>query len=179
MPSTAASAGCKRRMISDASDLRSSRGFRLIWRRPLFGVMLVPSTPMNDDRLATSGSFRMIRASACWRSAIVGNETTSGASEMPRMTPVSWSGEKPLDRKSTRLNSSHLVISYAVFCLKKKKKNNNNTQLHQNRLRVINNLLVTIRSSDDAIQPAVSVTPTLSPAPPRPLDCVHTLVTSV
>src|SRR2546426_9404923 len=27
------------------------------------------------------------------------------------------------DRKSTRLNSSHLVISYAVFCLKKKKNN--------------------------------------------------------
>src|SRR5256885_3171768 len=30
------------------------------------------------------------------------------------------------DRKSTRLNSSHLVISYAVFCLKKKKSNNSN-----------------------------------------------------
>src|SRR5256885_11944457 len=29
------------------------------------------------------------------------------------------------DRKSTRLNSSHLVISYAVFCLKKKKRRNN------------------------------------------------------
>src|SRR5437899_9893933 len=29
------------------------------------------------------------------------------------------------DRKSTRLNSSHLGISYAVFCLKKKKKNQN------------------------------------------------------
>src|SRR5258708_17778320 len=29
------------------------------------------------------------------------------------------------DRKSTRLNSSHQIISYAVFCLKKKKKNNN------------------------------------------------------
>src|SRR5437868_11898068 len=29
------------------------------------------------------------------------------------------------DRKSTRLNSSHVSISYAVFCLKKKKKNNN------------------------------------------------------
>src|SRR5690606_40375454 len=28
------------------------------------------------------------------------------------------------DRKSTRLNSSHVKISYAVFCLKKKKKNN-------------------------------------------------------
>src|SRR5205807_627808 len=31
-------------------------------------------------------------------------------------------GPLGLDRKSTRLNSSHLVISYAVFCLKKKKK---------------------------------------------------------
>src|SRR3989449_4574023 len=31
------------------------------------------------------------------------------------------------DRKSTRLNSSHGYISYAVFCLKKKKKNNNTT----------------------------------------------------
>src|SRR5437660_4964261 len=30
-----------------------------------------------------------------------------------------------LDRKSTRLNSSHVAISYAVFCLKKKKKNTN------------------------------------------------------
>src|SRR5256885_4643961 len=30
--------------------------------------------------------------------------------------------QKGPDRKSTRLNSSHLVISYAVFCLKKKKK---------------------------------------------------------
>src|SRR5437773_9431026 len=29
------------------------------------------------------------------------------------------------DRKSTRLNSSHITISYAVFCLKKKKKKNN------------------------------------------------------
>src|SRR5256885_6568023 len=32
-------------------------------------------------------------------------------------------GSHAQDRKSTRLNSSHLVISYAVFCLKKKKHN--------------------------------------------------------
>src|SRR5207245_8839284 len=41
-------------------------------------------------------------------------------------------GDRQLDRKSTRLNSSHGSISYAVFCLKKKKKNkrknNPNTQ---------------------------------------------------
>src|SRR5437870_11393933 len=35
-----------------------------------------------------------------------------------------------LDRKSTRLNSSHVAISYAVFCLKKKKKK---TQQHLNK----------------------------------------------
>src|SRR5690349_22619701 len=49
------------------------------------------------------------------------------------------SGLSDLDRKSTRLNSSHVEISYAVFCLKKKKKtrrqqklrrNNERTQLH-------------------------------------------------
>src|SRR5436305_7773396 len=34
-----------------------------------------------------------------------------------------WVGQDPADRKSTRLNSSHVRISYAVFCLKKKKKN--------------------------------------------------------
>src|SRR2546426_7296184 len=37
------------------------------------------------------------------------------------------------DRKSTRLNSSHLVISYAVFCLKKKKK----TVTYPSRLYVL------------------------------------------
>src|SRR2546426_5065137 len=34
---------------------------------------------------------------------------------------ASVGGDRRRDRKSTRLNSSHLVISYAVFCLKKKK----------------------------------------------------------
>ena len=34
------------------------------------------------------------------------------------------------DRKSTRLNSSHTVISYAVFCLKKKNKTNNTNDKH-------------------------------------------------
>src|SRR5256885_9277802 len=37
----------------------------------------------------------------------------------------SGGGVPRIDRKSTRLNSSHLVISYAVFCLKKKKNRRN------------------------------------------------------
>src|SRR2546426_3699973 len=39
----------------------------------------------------------------------------------------------PGDRKSTRLNSSHLVISYAVFCLKKKKKKYSLSSRQRNR----------------------------------------------
>src|SRR5256885_10780076 len=57
------------------------------------------------------------------------NKIEQGASSIPII------GERPTiqrqrrvneykDRKSTRLNSSHLVISYAVFCLKKKKSSN-------------------------------------------------------
>src|SRR5215216_7279601 len=38
---------------------------------------------------------------------------------------------QPRDRKSTRLNSSHQIISYAVFCLKKKKKHYHPRQKHQ------------------------------------------------
>src|SRR5256885_3256883 len=37
-----------------------------------------------------------------------------------RRLPAGLPGSRGQDRKSTRLNSSHLVISYAVFCLKKK-----------------------------------------------------------
>src|SRR5438034_5232720 len=45
--------------------------------------------------------------------------------------PLSHTGaDSVLDRKSTRLNSSHTVISYAVFCLKKKKKQRTQTHKH-------------------------------------------------
>src|SRR5690625_2278087 len=38
------------------------------------------------------------------------------------VTPLATNKKEGKDRKSTRLNSSHVAISYAVFCLKKKKK---------------------------------------------------------
>src|SRR5256885_8281343 len=50
-----------------------------------------------------------------------------------------------LDRKSTRLNSSHLVISYAVFCLKKKKKKNTMIDIHPKLINIyVNNPLYNI-----------------------------------
>src|SRR5256885_4417608 len=48
-----------------------------------------------------------------------------GKNTLPRKTTylgISGTYRRSGDRKSTRLNSSHLVISYAVFCLKKKNK---------------------------------------------------------
>src|SRR5438105_11589289 len=53
-------------------------------------------------------------------------------------------GANSQDRKSTRLNSSHEWISYAVFCLKKKKKNKT---AHQRRHRCIN--LLPLRQNSD------------------------------
>src|SRR5438132_8638476 len=56
-----------------------------------------------------------------------GHEASLGAlgglhSGVRRRAEASDAGGVEGDRKSTRLNSSHTVISYAVFCLKKKKK---------------------------------------------------------
>src|SRR5256885_15179173 len=59
-----------------------------------------------------------------FRSAGAGRGTDIILTCSAAMRPVSsFAGPGFIDRKSTRLNSSHLVISYAVFCLKKKKTN--------------------------------------------------------
>src|SRR6201993_4041782 len=52
-----------------------------------------------------------------------------------------------LEKKNTRLNSSHLVISYAVFCLKKKKKN------------LFSSLLLTVSSLDTDYHPPYASPP--------------------
>src|SRR5262245_63908092 len=58
-------------------------------------------------------------------SARGGNRCGASISSSASMT---WA-----DRKSTRLNSSHLGISYAVFCLKKKKNTDSATRAHSNK----------------------------------------------
>src|SRR5206468_12040631 len=58
---------------------------------------------------------------------------TSGASTAPARTPTG----RRRDRKSTRLNSSHDQISYAVFCLKKKKKKKQHTNNKNDTITLI------------------------------------------
>src|SRR5437773_7743320 len=72
-----------------------------------------PPTPPGEGAIAhaTSGKKRLIGPSGY---PIV--------REKPSPERVERAAADRLDRKSTRLNSSHITISYAVFCLKKKKK---------------------------------------------------------
>src|SRR2546426_4098476 len=96
-----------------SSTLCSFRFFFLMIRRPPRST-LFPYTTL----------FRSVRYVNRWRlekkdpSAAVSDPVKPITYYLDRTIPLEW---RP-DRKSTRLNSSHLVISYAVFCLKKKKK---------------------------------------------------------
>src|SRR5260221_7939280 len=74
-------------------------------RRPPRSTLFPYTTLFRSPRRARSGGARLRR---------LGRE--EGARVLQSRT----------DRKSTRLNSSHTVISYAVFCLKKKKTTDNN-----------------------------------------------------
>src|SRR2546426_2349479 len=67
-------------------------------------------------------------ASTCVTTFASRHVPRSRSSQIPTATAIPISG-CGLDRKSTRLNSSHLVISYAVFCLKKKKTRMNYSHL--------------------------------------------------
>src|SRR5258708_23938194 len=61
-----------------------------------------------------------------------------------------------LDRKSTRLNSSHQIISYAVFCLKKKKSHDNcREQLSQSRHIYVPNRNNRLHHYGRTLRPAV------------------------
>src|SRR2546426_8541483 len=71
----------------------------------LFRSLFVqPAVPLERAAARAAAAGARVRVRSRWLHALGADVPTAG------------------DRKSTRLNSSHLVISYAVFCLKKKKK---------------------------------------------------------
>src|SRR3712207_7392569 len=61
------------------------------------------------------------RAGACQQQPGLAEQVQAGVADRDLLLQLGRVGH-PLDRKSTRLNSSHANISYAVFCLKKKNK---------------------------------------------------------
>src|SRR2546426_7951971 len=74
---------------------------------------LFPYTTLFRSTVASSSSGNASRRGL---HAMLSNDSPARLATMRYHTGIRG------DRKSTRLNSSHLVISYAVFCLKKKKK---------------------------------------------------------
>src|SRR2546427_3485904 len=82
---------------------------RALWLRSL-----AVSDPLLSARLQAESSLAFLRATQgeCPLDSLSGHPEAA--------SDISESGGSALDRKSTRLNSSHSQISYAVFCLKKK-----------------------------------------------------------
>src|SRR2546429_1773888 len=92
--------------------------FFLMIRRPPRSTLFPYTTLFRSSKF--SNSQRAYRSGIFAASSNRLGRTTFAHSQ--RMTPSTPSRETGVDRKSTRLNSSHGYISYAVFCLKKKTK---------------------------------------------------------
>src|SRR5438034_5744018 len=87
-------------------------------------LFLMPDAPGSGWLISVGGPLNAhLNSSSMIASQIrgLGNRTR----EFPSYPRITWPLCGPQDRKSTRLNSSQTVISYAVFCLKKKKKKKN------------------------------------------------------
>src|SRR5690242_21132772 len=97
-------------------------------RRPPRSTLFPYTTLFRSQKDVQSGQAGIFRASkrTC---------SSSGCSHRERHAPSDPAVNKS-DRKSTRLNSSHMSISYAVFCLKKKKKKKKK-QRHQIKISII------------------------------------------
>src|SRR5438552_6360463 len=77
----------------------------------LYTLSLHDALPISPPRTAPAGRLPVDRP-----------DRRRAAGRRGRPGLVAVAGHHAVDRKSTRLNSSHQIISYAVFCLKKKKK---------------------------------------------------------
>src|SRR5256885_7976354 len=83
----------------------------------LFFFFLMIRRPPRSTLFPYTTLFRsVVQRYTTWFRQIFMESGSAAAARRERTRPLI------ADRKSTRLNSSHLVISYAVFCLKKKKK---------------------------------------------------------
>src|SRR5690554_1243337 len=89
-----------------------------------FGFVPSGNVVLEDQNLSVQ-AFYMAKTTVTNREykAFLDDLKVSGALdkyELAKVDPLGWENLPNADRKSTRLNSSHVRISYAVFCLKKK-----------------------------------------------------------
>src|SRR2546429_2934856 len=98
-----------------------------VYLHSFFFFFLMIRRPPRSTLFPYTTLFRSICFANCWSAAGANPEKTNGVSMSSRAEPE---GNPALDRKSTRLNSSHGYISYAVFCLKKKTKKHT---IHRNK----------------------------------------------
>src|SRR5256885_14894819 len=81
---------------------------------------LAPSSPSLAQQIVTFLEWALLQSPQERTNVVCPGKRARGAPPKLPMQQL-WLAVLVGDRKSTRLNSSHLVISYAVFCLKKKK----------------------------------------------------------
>src|SRR5947208_8779633 len=93
----------------------------------IYTLSLHDALPISAHARESVGTLSNPENSAAVTASTCSHKVTPRRSRMPI---ASGCKDHPAerDRKSTRLNSSHQIISYAVFCLKKKKKNNSKIQ---------------------------------------------------
>src|SRR5439155_23852849 len=86
----------------------------------IYTLSLHDALPIYPMRVFAAGSLsNEMRIEVRWRN---GRRSVVNGVKANRIYEIAEAGAEPArDRKSTRLNSSHVAISYAVFCLKKKK----------------------------------------------------------
>src|SRR3712207_7046409 len=91
-------------------------------RRPPRSTLFPYTTLFRSELVGDVDGVRdiVLRTLRSGKSVVTGNKALI-ASAGPELFAQARNSQVDLDRKSTRLNSSHANISYAVFCLKKKK----------------------------------------------------------
>src|SRR2546422_8399915 len=90
----------------------------------IYTLSLHDALPICDDRESAPPIRR-----------VAGGECAAGSCRRYRRSARGGASHRRRDRKSTRLNSSHGYISYAVFCLKKKKKKTKQANTYKNSNR--------------------------------------------
>src|SRR3712207_6944257 len=88
----------------------------------IFFFFLMIRRPPRSTLFPYTTLFRSLRLKRYQKTSVKNLFKNNTNSSNMELTFLDW---LVIDRKSTRLNSSHANISYAVFCLKKKKKNTN------------------------------------------------------